>query len=518
MRTTRLPLALMLFGVFVAASDLTVVSTILPQIIFDLEIPLRTGLAQAAWIVNAYLIAYTVTMPLMGRVSDLFGRRNIFLFCLALFSIGSVVAGLATTLDAMIVGRAVQALGAGAMVPVTMAFVADALPTDRRPFALGFVGAVDTAGWVIGPLYGAAMVLLAQWRWIFFINVPISVVIAVGLWWTMRHSGARRQTADGEQLVAVGGRRSVVGLDWLGALTLTIALVALTLAFSGAQQESGGSLFVAQSGFNPFVVPLVVIAAFSLVAFVWQERRTAQPLIPLSMFADRTFSAACVANFLVGAALIIAMVDVPVFVNIAVAPTFADAPLLSGEALALFTLGMVGGSLAGGWLTGRRGYRVPSLLGLALGAIGFALMSQWRVGIALSEMAAGLCVCGLGFGFVIAPLASAVINAVGEAQRGIASAIVLIQRLIGMALGLAALTTWGLFRLNVLSAALPPLNLNDPTQAARVLFAQARLVSAQVIGELFVVAALICLVACLPALLMRVKLSGKSSTAWFGWR
>ena len=160
--SARLPLLLMLAGVFVAASDLTVVSTILPQIVFDLEIPLRTGLSQAAWIVNAYLIAYTLTLPLLGHVSDQFGRRNTFLACLVLFSAGSLVAGTARTLEVMIAGRAIQALGAGAMVPVAMAYVADVLPPERRPLALGIVGAVDTAGWVIGPLYGALMVAFSN--------------------------------------------------------------------------------------------------------------------------------------------------------------------------------------------------------------------------------------------------------------------------------------------------------------------------------------------------------------------
>jgi EmrB/QacA subfamily drug resistance transporter len=508
--SARLPLILMLAGVFVAASDLTVVSTILPQIVFDLEIPLRTGLSQAAWIVNGYLVAYTLTLPLMGHVSDQFGRRNTFLCCLALFSAGSLVAGTAHSLEVMIAGRALQALGAGAMVPVTMAYVADVLPPERRPLVLGLVGAVDTAGWVIGPLYGALMVVFFQWRWVFFINAPFSILVGAGLWRYMRAPLYRDR-----QAVAVRDWRRI---DWLGTATLTAALLALALALSGSQQESGGSPFAGQTGFNPLAAPLSVSALIAMLLFVWQERRAAQPLIPLGLFNDRTLAAACAANFLVGAALIIAMVDVPLFVNIAVAQTTADAPLLSGYALALFTLGMVGGSLAGGWLAVRRGYRLPSLGGVALAAAGFYLMASWRSGIALPGMAAGLMLCGVGFGVVISPLASAVINAAGANQRGTASALVLVLRLVGMALGLASLTTWGIYRLNVLTAALPPLNLADPVQAARFILEQARLVSVQVIGELFLAAALVCVLAILPVILMRDKLSNVMPGVWLGWR
>ncbi len=510
--------AVMLSGVFVAASDLTVVSTMLPQIIFDLEIPLRTGLSQAAWIVNAYLIAYTVTMPLMGRVSDLYGRRNIFLLCLLLFSGGSLIAGWARSLEWMVMGRAAQALGAGGMVPVTFAFVADRWPPQRRPFALGLVGAVDTAGWVIGPLYGAAMISLWQWRWIFFINVPFSVLIAIALWRLMRD--VRSAHCSSERGVGGEGRLSRIhSLDWPGALAFTLALIALTVAFSGTQQASGdASPFAAQTGFNPFALPLIIIAALGLAAFILHERRAESPLIDLSMFTDRTFSVACLANFIVGAALIIAMVDVPIFVNVAVATDRSSAPSLSGAALAMFTLGMVGGSLAGGWLTTRSGYRLPSCFGLLLGSAGFVLMSRWRGGISLSEMAMGLVVCGVGFGLVISPIASAVVNAVSDEQRGIASALVLVLRLIGMALGLAALTTWGIQRLNELTAALPPVIVSDPAEATRLLLQQAVTASVQVITEIFVLAALICLVGCLPVMLMRDKLAGKLSEFRFGWR
>ena len=275
----------------------------------------------------------------------------------------------------MIAGRAIQALGAGAMVPVAMAYVADVLPPERRPLALGIVGAVDTAGWVIGPLYGALMVA-------FFNGAGSSTSISLSVLQRAPVCGSacagQHRTPSVPKPLKAGGR-----LIGFGASTLTAALLALTLALSGSQQESGGSWLLGRRAFHS-TVPLAVCALLALLVFVWQERRVARPLIPLGLFADRTLAAACAANLLVGAALIIAMVDVPLFVNVAVAQTLADAPLLSGSALALFTLGMVGGSLAGGWLTGRRGYRLPALWAFNQRWLRAAFMS-WPSGAAVSR-------------------------------------------------------------------------------------------------------------------------------------
>jgi MFS family permease len=352
------------------------------------------------------------------------------------------------------------------------------------------------------------MVVLANWRLIFFINLPLSLAIGLGLF-ASRKSDAEHANRPGTPAGSA--------LDWPGALTLTVAVAALTLALTGGQTTENAPPFAAQGGFHPLAGPLLLVFAVSLFAFVWAERRSAQPLIPLSLFSERTVSAACMANLLVGAALILVMVDVPIFVNVAVAPTLADAPLLSGVALALFTLGMVGGALAGGGLTSLRGYRLASLTGLLLAAVGFWLMGQWHVDSTLDVMWPSLIVTGLGFGTLIAPLASAVINSASDEQRGIASALVLVQRLIGMALGLALLTTLGLLRFNNLAQALPPIISANPIEAARLLAQQAVQVTVQVIDEVFGAATLLCALACLPVLFMRDKLPRVPAPFLLGW-
>ena len=184
-RSPSVILAVVAFGVFVAADDLTVVSTMLRQIIFDLEIPLPDELNRAAWIVNAYLIAYVVVMPFVGRLSDILGRRTVYIASLVLFLLGSIWVPFATSLNSFIVGRVITAVGGGAMVPVAMAVVGDVYPAKKRATALGTLGAVDTAGWVWGPLYGAFLIRFLSWEWQFYLNIPLAILGIAFAWWAL---------------------------------------------------------------------------------------------------------------------------------------------------------------------------------------------------------------------------------------------------------------------------------------------------------------------------------------------
>ena len=204
-------------AVALAAADLTAVSTLLPQIIIDLEVPLPDGLSDAAWVVSAYLIGSIVTLPISGRLSDRFHRRPVFLACLSIFALGSIGSALAPTLGWLIAARAVQALGAGAMVPVTMALATDVLPPRQWALAFGMIGAVDTAGWAVGPLYGALFVNALDWRWLFWVNVPLALVVAAVTW---------------RMLAGLRTPGTAQPLDWWGALVFTAGLIALNWGLS----------------------------------------------------------------------------------------------------------------------------------------------------------------------------------------------------------------------------------------------------------------------------------------------
>lgn len=496
-RHPYLVLLVVSFGVFVAADDLTVVSTLLPQMIVDFEIPVPAGLDDAAWIVSAYLIAYIVTMPFMGRISDIHGRWRVYVGCLGLFAFGSVFVPLARDLPWLITFRVVQALGGGAMVPVAMAIVGDVFPADRRPLAMGILATVDTSGWIFGPLYGAFLVRYLDWRWQFYINIPASLLAAASAYWALR--GLRQP-------------RKRIPLDVAGALLLTAALVALNVALSltGGRAATGPSFdFDAPPPNTRYVLPLLAAAALLLALFAVLERRVPRPLIELGMLRRPNFALACLINFLVGSALIIAMVDVPLFINLVLAEggsmeqVLQQAAVRSGQVLAVMTGAMTLASTLGGWLCRKLGYRWPTLLGLLLGTGGFALMGSWSPDVQYLPMALHLALTGLGFGLVTAPLSTTTVDAVDDTQRGVASGLVVILRLIGMSVGLSLLTAWGLRRFETLSSAYTAAQLT-----ADLVFD----LTAQVLDETFLLAAGVMLFAALLALALRARLprDGKS--------
>jgi EmrB/QacA subfamily drug resistance transporter len=460
-------LALVAFGVFIAADDLTVISTMLPRMIFDFEIPLPSGLDDASWIVSSYLITHVVVMPLFGRISDLYGRRFVFITCMAIFAVGSLMVGQAGNpqlfdkglwgyglplepLNFLIFSRVIQAIGGGGVVPVAMAVVGDVFPVERRAFAMGLLGAVDTLGWIIGPLYGAFWVRYFTWHWQFYINIPISLMAMAAAWFLLSYSSSHQ-------------RKSAASLDWLGAILLSITLTLLNigLAKSGGQAATGPIFdFTADKTNLPTwqkTAPYFVGGGLALLIFVWLEQRVINPLINLRMFRLSNFTVACLINFVVGFVLIIAMVAVPLFVNAVLAEgttideMIKSAAVDSGQILSALTGAMAIMSIVGGWLCARFGYRLPIVTGLLLVGAGFFLMNSWSPTTTFGPMALHLMVTGLGFGLVIAPVGTAVINAVQAEMRGIASGLVLILRLMGMSVGLSSLTAWGLYRFDVLS-------------------------------------------------------------------
>ena len=263
-RSPRVILAVVAFGVFVAADDLTVVSTMLRQIIFDLEIPLPDELNRAAWIVNAYLIAYVVVMPFVGRLSDILGRRTVYIASLVLFLLGSIWVPFATSLNSFILGRVITAVGGGAMVPVAMAVVGDVYPANKRATALGTLGAVDTAGWVWGPLYGAFLIRFLSWEWQFYLNIPLAILGIAFAWWAL---------AD---LPKPQNRERI---DWLGTAVLTISLLTLNIALlSGGDLQTTSSLTSFEQPTETNATLYYAIAAISFAAFLlieyWLGRRT----------------------------------------------------------------------------------------------------------------------------------------------------------------------------------------------------------------------------------------------------
>lgn len=470
-------LALVSLPVFIGALDLTIVSAVLPEVIRSMTVEIQE-LDVAGWVVTGYFVSYAVSMTFMGKVSDLAGRRIVYLICLVIFFIGSWIVAASpgwpadltdavmrwfqggdrppspfAALYALIGGRIVQAFGAGAMVPVSMALVADLFPPEKRALPLGIVGAVDTGGWVLGHLYGGIMVQFMSWPYLFWINLPIIAVMFAATWWGL--AGLPRTGMKG-------------GIDWVGVTLLGAALILLNVGLGSPEVGMEGPATTPSAGW----VYWVAGAAFTFAIFLISQRRVKDPILNLRIFSNRNLSSASGINLLVGFCIMVGLVSVPLFINVAGSPADTmKAALVTGYLLCAFTVPMALAAIPGGWLSERFGYRWSVILGLAIAIAGFWMMSLWKVEMAgqavalldnLSSparadvlgtgfMATGLALAGIGIGLTIAPIGTAVINGVNDHERGMASSLVIILRLIGMSISMSSMTAYGLRRTTILS-------------------------------------------------------------------
>ena len=342
MTTRRRPspaaiLAVVGFSVFVAADDLTVVATMLRPIIGDLGLVLPDGLNDAAWIVNAYLIAFVAVMPIAGRISDVIGRRRTFLGAYTLFMLGSILIPLSTHMDAafgwFLVGRVLTALGGGAMVPVALAVIGDVYPEGRRARALGTLGAIETMGWVWGPLYGAMLVHLLSWQWQFWLNIPLAIIGVTAVWWALAEHDTPRHGARIDWLGAVAAHGHA-GEPQHGAARLGRDPERQRAA-GAHRRRTGPALAVPRGARRRHAVLRSSSAAAT------------HPLLDRRLFRGRTVLLALLVNFVVGAGLVIAMVDVPLFVN-SVEIDLDRAAVISGLILSAMTAAMAVASYLGG--------------------------------------------------------------------------------------------------------------------------------------------------------------------------
>ncbi|MEM7094501.1 MAG: MFS transporter [Actinomycetota bacterium] len=477
--TPGMILAVVGFSVFVAADDLTVVSTMLRPIIGDLGLVLPDGLDDAAWIVNAYLIAFVAVMPISGRISDVLGRRRTFVGAYLLFLVGTILIPLSVELDEpfgwFLFGRVLTAIGGGAMVPIALAVVGDVYPPDRRARALGTLGAIETLGWVWGPLYGAILVRFLSWQWQFWLNVPVAIAGLAASWWALRdHDRPERG----------------VRLDPIGAVLLTLALVSLNVALLGsAEIQSVNGLDELTGGSTDFRW-LYLVALAAGVAFFFQQRASSAPLFDPALFRGRNLLIALFVNFVVGAGLVIAMVDVPLFIN-SVELDLERAAVRAGWVLSALTAAMALFSYLGGRATERWWYQPPVLAGVAMSTLAYAWMgATWSADTSYGLFIVQLALLGAGFGLTVAPTTSAVVDAAPEDQRGSAAALVMVVRLLGLSVGLSALTAWGLARFESLRSTLDLPPLTDPDFQSALIEAQERL-TAQAIAETFTAAAVV---------------------------
>ena len=435
-------------GVFLAGLELMVTAVALPSILKDLADPTGASawieLRKASWIINGYLLVYILTMPLAGRLADLWGARRLFIGALVVFIVGSALAGAAQDLDQLIAARLIQAAGGGVLVPVGTAAASHLFSGAARPRALGVIAALTFLGMATGPVAGAAIlstihaddalgltaggagsqlaaVLAPAWRWVFYLNIPVGIAALVLAW----------AASPGWETPRRAGRLDVLGAFWFG-LALVAGLVGLTLV---------GTREIAGTGADPAVVTaaLMAVAAVATLVTVVRGLRVQDPFLDPRLFRSLTFSSAALVSLLTGYGFATAIIGGAVFV---------DRVIYGGPDEQRFALGALAGAtalgaLASGFIVRVLSLRLVTLAGLGLSIAGLLAMASWNAGVSILTVAIALGVFGFGFGLTVTPRSTAAVEAAGRRSFGVASAVVTVARMIGMAVGLAVLTAYG---------------------------------------------------------------------------
>ena len=406
-RRTLIVFAGLLLGMLLAALNQTIVATALPDIVADLG-----GFDHYSWVFSAYMLTSTVTVPLYGKLSDVYGRRPFFLLAIVLFMAGAVVSGLAPTMTVLILGRALQGLGAGGLIPLAMAVIGDLIAPRERGKWQGLTGAVFGVASVVGPATGGWISDNASWRWAFFVSLPFGLLALVVVQKGFTMEPAHREHA----------------IDYIGAALLTAGLSTGLLA-----TVWGGTQYPWASA---EIVGLFAVSVVLLVVFVAWERRAREPILPLDLFRNRTFAASQVALFFIGAAMFATILYVPLFVQ----GVLGESATSSGAILTPLMLALIGASVAAGQLVSRTGrYKAVLLTSPVVLAVGFWLLSRLDAHSTLHETTRDMIVVGLGLGLGTSTFVLVVQNAVPRSMMGVATAGTQFFRTIGATIGVTVM-------------------------------------------------------------------------------
>jgi EmrB/QacA subfamily drug resistance transporter len=396
--------ALML-GMFLAALDQTIVSTALPTIVGDLG-----GLDHLAWVVTSYLLASTASTPLYGKLGDMYGRKPLFLAAILIFLAGSMLAGLSRSMGELVAFRAVQGIGAGGLMVGAQAIIADIVPPRDRGRYMGLIGAVFAVASVAGPLLGGFFVETISWRWVFYVNMPVGLVAVLVVVFKLH-------------LRTPSNRHSI---DYLGAILLTVSISALTLLTTWGGNEYGWG--------SPVILGLGVGAVAFFAVFVRQERRAAEPIIPLSLFRSGVFRIASALGFVIGLAMFGAIIFIPLFLQL----VYGVSPTSSGLRMLPLMGGLLAASIISGRTISRLGrYKAFPIAGTAVTALGMFLLSRLRVDTAPGLASAYMLVLGVGLGLTMQVIVLVVQNDAPRGDVGAATSTATFMRSMGGSLGVA---------------------------------------------------------------------------------
>jgi EmrB/QacA subfamily drug resistance transporter len=423
-------LGAILLAMFLGALDQTIVGPVLPRIVTELH-----GADLYTWVVTIFLLTSTVSVPIYGKLSDLYGRKPLLTFGIILFLVGSALSGLSQEMWQLILFRGIQGVGAGSIFPIALAVIGDMFTPAERGKYQGLFGAVFGIAFLVGPFVGGYLTDHLSWNWIFYVNLPIGIIALIVI----------------ERLLPnVRGHATEVRIDWLGVATLVAGLVPILVGLTLA--ETDGLT-------DSTVVAWLVGGLVFLGIFILVERRAAEPIIPLHLFRNRTFSASMVAIFFATFGFGAAIIFLPLYFQVVEGASATE----SGYRLLPFLVGLIASSITSGQVVSRTGRYKPILIGgLALLVIGMALMTQLRFGTDDLTLAAWMFVAGLGVGPTFAVFTIVVQNSVDFHELGTATSDLTLFRQIGTTVGITfAFTlfrnnlTWGLLHDQIVAAGAP---------------------------------------------------------------
>ena len=392
-------------GMFIAALEATVVGTAMPTVIASLG-----GLSHYSWVFSAYLVTSTVTVPVWGKLSDLYGRRLLYQIGIGVFLLGTLLSGFSTSMTQLIVFRAIQGLGAGALIPLGMTIIGDTFTVEERAKMQAYFSGVWGLSSIIGPVVGGFITDQISWRWVFWVNLPIGVVAALIIGFALREPKHDKRPS----------------IDYAGAMLLMVAISLLMLAMV---EGGSGGLFNSQN------ILLSIASAILLAIFVFVEKRAADPIIPFDLFRNKTIAIAIPAGFLGGVAMFGAISFIPLFAQ----GSLGFSATAAGSLLTPLMLAWVSMSIIGGRLMLRVGYRIVTIIGYSALTLGFILLALFDRGTNIAWLYLDLIIIGTGLGLSMLTLLIAVQQAVEKPKLGVATSLNQFSRAIGGAVGVAVM-------------------------------------------------------------------------------
>ncbi len=454
----------LLIGIIFSALDETVVTTAMPTIIRDLH-----GLQLYGWVAGVYMLTMTAFMPILGKLADLFGRKRIYMICMGLFIGGSIISGLATSMEVLLIGRGIQGIGAGGMMPLAMIILGDTYPLEQRAKIQSMIGPIMFLPQLLGPMVGGVIVDQLSWHFVFLINIPIGIVSAIFM-----AKGLRENRREGKPKI-----------DWAGAAVLLAALVSLLL--TPVLKDTQGYEWS-----SPVIVSLLVLGCVLIGLLVWIESRVEEPIIPLHLFKNRNVVVLSALVFIVGLGLIGCFASFPFYAQniMGLSPTGA------GYLTMAFMLGAVPMSMLNGFTLTKLRYRNVFVVSFILPIIAFFFLSQISVDTSISAIVVYFIIMGAGLGVLFAGDNLIVQESVNKNESGIALSTVQLFQALGTTVGmslfgslLASHITNGVSTLKLPAGTAEKIATGGiPKDLAPDIAAQAKTVFAEAFQNLYVIA------------------------------